>query len=546
VIGKDVPFGLLEAIVDEEEVAIRRSLSHLQAAEFLYEARLFPELEYTFKHALTHEVAYGSLLHDRRRDLHAKVFGAIETLYSDATGENVDRLAHHALRGELWHKAVRYLRQAGARAAGRSALREATTCFEQALGALVHLADGRDTLEQAIDLRVELRQVLFPLGEVGRVFEYLHEAEALAHSLEDQRRLGQVSASMVHYYWAACQPDRAIIAGERAVDIAETLGDLAVQVDVNFHLGLAYISLGDYRRALECLVRNITSLQGDLARERLGMTGLPSVLSRSWSVMCLAELGQFENAIAPGEEAVRIAEAVDHPFSVIRACLQLGALYQRKGEFDKAIPLLERGLRVCEARQIPFLFPWIGSALGHVYALINRFADALPLLEAAAKPSSTTLVAHQSIRLAYLGEGYLLAGRLDDATVVARRAVDLSREHKERGHEAWSIWLLAEIASTSQDGATEPNYREAMSIAEELGMRPLVAHCHRGLGKFYFGTDDRQRSHSHLESAATMYREMAMQFWLEKAEAQVRELVSLASRTGTSLQAADMRGRRSV
>jgi len=129
---------------------------------------------------------------------------------------------------------------------------------------------------------------------------------------------------------------------------------------VNFHLGLALISLGDYRRALECLDRNIKSLNGDLVRERFGMTGVPAVLSRSWAAMCFAELGEFNEAISSGEEAVRIAQAVDHPFSLIRAYLQLGYLYQRKGEFLKAIPLLERGLSVCEGRQILFCFP--GSA----------------------------------------------------------------------------------------------------------------------------------------------------------------------------------------
>ena len=348
VIGKDVPLALLEVIAGEGNEDIQSGLSRLKAAEFIYEARLFPDVEYTFKHALTHDVAYGSLLHDRRRKLHAAVVETIERLFPDRLDEHIESLASHALRGELWAKAVHYLRQAGARAAGRSALREATAYFEQAVKALAHLPESADTLREAIDLRVELRQALFPLGEIDRVFEYLHQAETLAVVLGDQRRLGQIAASMTHYHWAACEPDQAVVAGRRAVEIANTLGDLALQVDVNFHLGLAFISLGDYRRAKDCLDWNIKSLEGDLVRERFGMTGLPAVLSRSWSAMCFAELGEFNEAIAFGEEAVRLADAVDHPFSLIRACLQLGSLYQRKGEFVKAIPPLERGSQVCE------------------------------------------------------------------------------------------------------------------------------------------------------------------------------------------------------
>ena len=160
VIGNEVPFALLQAIVEQSEEALRRGLGHLQAAEFLYETSLFPELEYTFKHALTHEVAYGSLLQERRRALHARIVEAIERLYADRLTEQAERLAHHALRGEVWDKAVAYCRQAGTKALARSAFREVVACFEQALAALRHLPESRATQEQAIDLRFDLRTAL--------------------------------------------------------------------------------------------------------------------------------------------------------------------------------------------------------------------------------------------------------------------------------------------------------------------------------------------------------------------------------------------------
>src|ERR671936_101588 len=128
-------------MADVPEDTLQRCLAHLQATALLYETRVFLEQEYTFKHALTHEVAYGSLLQEQRRVLHARIVEALEALAGDQVAEHVERLAHHALRGEVWEKAVAYCRQAGAKAGARSANREAVVYFEQALGALGHLPE---------------------------------------------------------------------------------------------------------------------------------------------------------------------------------------------------------------------------------------------------------------------------------------------------------------------------------------------------------------------------------------------------------------------
>jgi class 3 adenylate cyclase len=197
VIGKDVPMPLLLAIADAPEPEVRAELTHLQAAEFLYETRLFPDLEYTFEHALTHDVAYGGLLHDQQRPLHARIAEAIERLAPDRVAEQAERLAHHALRGELWEKAVAYLRQAGLRAMARAANREAIAHLEQGLGALRRLPETRETTELTIDIRLDLRTALSPLGDRARMGEHLHEAEVLARTLGDQYRLARIATFMV-------------------------------------------------------------------------------------------------------------------------------------------------------------------------------------------------------------------------------------------------------------------------------------------------------------------------------------------------------------
>jgi predicted ATPase len=169
VIGTEVPLPLLRAIADLPEDALHRGLAHLQAAEFLYETRLFPEQEYTFKHALTHEVAYGSLLLERRRVLHARLVEALEAFAVERLAEHIERLAHHAMRGEVWDKALAYCRQAGEKAMARSVHREAVGYLEQALSALARLPETRATREQAIDLRLALRSALTPSDNLGRI-----------------------------------------------------------------------------------------------------------------------------------------------------------------------------------------------------------------------------------------------------------------------------------------------------------------------------------------------------------------------------------------
>ena len=523
VTGKDVPYVVLQAIAELPEETLRRGLTHLQAAEFLYETSLFPELEYTFKHALTHEVAYGSLLQERRRAVHARIVEAMERLYADRLPEHVERLGHHAFRGEVWAKAVQYLRQAGGRAFDRSANREAVACFEQALDALTHLPESRDTVEQAIDLRLELRNVLVPLGEFGRLFDRLLEAEALAEALGDQHRLGWVFGYRAHAFSLMGDHNHAIESGRRGLALAETIGDLGSQVLANHYLSVAYFFLGDYGRTIEVARRNIQSLSGDLIRERFRLPGLPAVFAHAYLAWSFAELGQFPDGIAHGHEAIRIAEAVNHPYSQIYADLNVGYLNLRKGDLRTAVRLLEHGRQLCQATDIRFLFPFIAAFLGSAYATGGRVPEAVGLLEQGVEALiSMRIVIVRSLLISLLGEAYLFAGRTDDSLEFAERALSLSREHNERGYEAWALRLLGEIAAHGSPPDVEQAgsyYHDATTLAEELGMRPLVAHCHLGLGKLCRRTDKREQAHEHLSTATTMYREMDMGFWLEKAEA---------------------------
>jgi class 3 adenylate cyclase/tetratricopeptide (TPR) repeat protein len=523
VVGKDVPFALLQGIAELSDDMLRGALGRLQAAEFLHESGLFTDLEFTFKHALTHEVTYGSLLADRRRALHATVVEIMERVYAGRLAEHVDRLAHHALRGEVWDKAVTYFRQAGAKAAARSAYREAVTCLEQALTALPHLPATQGRLEEAIDLRFDLRTSLLPLGQLEKGLDYLREAEGLARTLDDPRRLAWASAYMISSCWLTGRLTDALAFAETAQAIAETLGDFRLKVVANQYLAAARWNVGDYQTATDLFRKVTESLEGELSRERFGQALLPSVFARRYLAQALAERGAFDQSIAEAQEGLRIAEAADHPFSLGQAYLALGYVHAVKGELDQAVPLLERALVMSRDWNIRLLSPSCMGFLGYTYARSGRLGEGLALLaQAMAAFESGVATVFHSLVTTHSGEACILAGRLQEAHRHAERALTLTRERGERGDEAYALRLLGEIYSREtppDDGRAEARYRQAMSLADHLGMRPLVAHCHFGLGKLFRSTDKHEQAQEHLITAATMYREMGMTYWLEKAEA---------------------------
>src|SRR5262249_19421825 len=251
-------------------------------------------------------------------------------------------------------------------------------------------------------------------------------------------------------------------------------------------------------------------------------------MCRAWLGWCFAELGQFSEGLALAEEGARIAETLDHPFSITVACWGLGLLHSQRGDIDDGIAVLERALRLCREGPFLVLFPWTAAWLGYGYALAGRAVEVQPLFsEAAEKVTSMKGYAFHAIVLALTADALLLGGQFDEAIVRGEQALALARERGERGTEARILRLLGDArwrAGESGLGAAEAYYREAMALTVELGMRPLAAHCHLGLGTFYRRTGEREQARERFTTATTMYREMDMRFWLDQAEAALNDL----------------------
>ncbi len=515
VIGMDVPFSLLQAIADPSDDALQRGLAHLQAAEFLYQARLFPDVEYTFKHGLTYEVAYGSLLNERQQALHARIVEVIEALYPDRLAEHVERLAHHATRGKVWEKAVRYLSQAGARALDRSAHREAAPYFEQALAALTHLPETQETRGQGIDLRLGLRNSLFPLGEIDAVRGHLRDAEGLASALDDQERLARVLVATSHHFLVTGDARDARQFGKRAYAIADELGNRALQVVTNLYLGAALVALGEFDEARERLEKTTHLLEGDLVRERFGLHGFPAAIARSYLAWLLAERGHFADARACGQEGIDIADAAHHAYSQAYASWGLAFSHVVRGDLAEAARILEGAATLVREWNLPLIGALVSALLGLVRARSGRAAEAVDLLQEAEAGYERLFgngVWH-SLSVTWLSEALLLSDRAQEARVAAERALALTRKFNHRVCEPWTLRVLGQIAAGrgSPDEVTAAGYyRETLALAGELGMRPLVAHCHVDLGRLGLRVGKGQEAHEHFAKAATMAREMQM------------------------------------
>ncbi|HSB42803.1 MAG TPA: adenylate/guanylate cyclase domain-containing protein [Methylomirabilota bacterium] len=528
VIGKDVPLPPLQEIADLPEEAVRRNLTLLQAGEFLYEISLFPSVEYTFRHALTHEVAYGTLLQDRRRALHGRVVQAMERLYADRLPEHFERLAHHAVRGEVWAKAVAYLRQAGAKAAARSANREAVNFFEQAMAVLGRLPEGRSATELAIDLRLDLRSPLLQLGQLERVLTLSQEAEAMAEKLGDEQRLARVYTYLINYHYLKGEPDLAIEYGERCLRIGDAARDPALQALAQGYLGYSCHAQGQYGRAHSILRENVEALELVQGETAGGQTGVSYVTSSGWLAFTLAEIGEFDAAALSLDRAQRAGEASGHAYTQTIARTMAGLAWLRRGQLERALPALQRSLDACREKSLDVWRPIPSSLLGLTLVLLGRREEGVRLLEDGVSLTEALGVrAYLALWTANLGEGLAAAGHLDRARSVAQRALDLALRHKERGHQAWALRLLGELAAQSEPpapGEAEGYYGQALALAEELEMRPLQARAHLGLGRLLRLTGDRDRAEEHLARALGLLREMDMRLWLSRTAEELLHL----------------------
>jgi DNA-binding NtrC family response regulator len=413
VIGKDVPLVLLEALSGREPGALAAGLRRLTAAQFLEDGALRAEPGYAFKHVLTQEAAYATLAPHERRDLHRRAIAAIERAHADRLVEHLDQLGHHVVRGEVWGKAMAYLR----------------------VGAAPDTTDAVETLD------------------------------------------GLAGGSPL---WVAGQHARALERARADVSIATTYRNFDFQVMAHLQLGQIHHSTGAYRQATEVLERNVTMLAGDLTLHRIErLPALPAVLSLAWLALAQAGLGALDLARARAHEAVAVAGTGADACSRAVAGWAAGEVALLAGAAREAEEALAQARELARQLADGRLLPAIEAALGLALARQGRGAEGAAALEiAVSRADALGIACDQAMRVAAQAEAERLAGRLDAAEALGRRALELARRFGERGHEARALLgLSATAAARGPSAAADADRwaRLALDLGQELGMRGLVA-----------------------------------------------------------------------
>jgi len=444
VIGTDVPFALLQAVADFDEAALRQGLARLQAAEFVYESRLFPELEYAFKHALTHEVAYGGVLQDRRQALHARIVEAIERLYADRLAEQVELLAHHALRGRVLEKAVHYLHQAGAKAAARSANREAIGFFQQALTVLEELPQTPETLSKALDIRIALGTPLISLkGAPSEEVEisYLRGRD-LVDQLRDESRRFPVMWGLWYVKFTRGEYAQAIEAADQLLASAQKGDDSGQLLEAHHSFWPTLCAMGKSKAALHHMERGLALYDPErhASQAHVYAGHDPGVCCRFHLALARWSRGFPDRAAIEIQEALRLAERINHPLTTVATVWFEAWLQYQRGDREAASEAAERLLTLANTHR---LNPWVDIAL----------------------------VLRQAGRREKLGTGSLddVRRQVDSIMATATRKVfslcTLAELYAEAGDAAQGRAVLASIGESSRRGLYAP---EVLRIDGEL------------------------------------------------------------------------------
>jgi len=520
VIEREFSYEIIKRLMAFPEQELLSHLSILKDSELLYERGIFPQSVYVFKHALTREVAYNSLLLKARKKIHEKIVIAVEDLYPESLGEYYELFAYHSLQGEDWQRAYRYNREAGLKTFSLSAYEEAQKYFEAALEALHNLPRTRKWIEKEIDLGFNIRAALFPQARHEEWVKRMRDAEQLAKQIDDDARLSNVFNYLSNFHWIRGECLKAIEVGQKGLDLARRAGDFSCQVATIFHLGFYFHTIGDFPKQIELHQEIRKIVTGEAVFQRHGMASVPSATARSCLALGMAELGDFKLIERIGQEAVEIAEQVRNAFTLVGVYVFLGMAYLRLGKVKLALQLLEKSHQTCLNSGVRSLFSYTAGSLGYAYLLLNEPSRALIIVEEGVREENLEAAAFWiSHPLTVLADAYRANGKKELASETAIRALDVASSREERTLEAWAILVMAKVnADMGRLEQAMDWYQRGLNQAAELSMLPLTAHCHMGLGQLYLKREHSEEARSEMEAAIDLYRSMGMSYWLPQAE----------------------------
>jgi predicted ATPase/class 3 adenylate cyclase len=516
VAGSDLRLAVLRAVTGRSEQELRLALARLLATRFVRVARLAPDVEYRFEHALTRDVAYEGLLHDHRRALHGAVLGVLEALHAGRLAEVAETLAFHAVRAEAWEKAVDHLRTVATRAYERGSMTEALERLDLALELSGRLAPTDDNARRVLEVRLDLHAPLLMLGRTQRMIALHDESLGMARRIGDPVRLGRALYRVSSARWIAARYSEGLEAAREALQVAGT--DPECRIYATLYLGFHSMFSGSYREAIGHFRAIVEGADAALSLRRFGASAPAYIAANNFLVWSLASVGEFEPALAHGRRSVEAADASGAPPSQTPAYMFFALALAYRGQFEEALRFAEEALRLAEARHIVSWLPAAASTFGWILAWVGRAKEGLPHLELSVNVhESLGLNALLSLFCRRWAEGLHLAGRARDAEGVVERALELAGRFGERGAGAEALLTRGEIVEAVDPADTaraDDLYARAGAAAEALDMRPLVARAHLRRGQLWRRAALGDGGREHLAIAERMLGGMDMRYWL--------------------------------
>jgi class 3 adenylate cyclase/tetratricopeptide (TPR) repeat protein len=483
IIGAEGPRHLLLSIAALGHSEFDQRLAVLEARGFL---RLLGD-NFAFKHVLTREVVYDSILSETRQAAHLDVVRSIEEQSSKFGNENAEALARHSLAGLDWPRAAKYFRIAAERASEFSAFHESAAHLRIVLMSLEKLGTSNKVLVETIDTLLSLRRALFAAGDLSPILGHLTKAAELAEQIGDEARLAAANIFISNLYSHRGRLDEAIETGSRALAIAQRLGDFNLQISASIVLSLAYEFGGRSREVVASLEPIAATVDADMDHPHFAT-------SASFSVQCIAilagafaSLGRFEDADQYAKRAVELARKRGRPYDVGLATYYLALVQLRRARIDETIAIVQGGIRDA----VGFVIPWLHSALGYAYLVKGDAAEARALLEDVHERCRLMGLDFLTVRTtAWLAFANLRLGDTATAERLSASALARASAHSYRELEAWLLRLRATLRfnQTPQDHADAVTMVEsALGITAELGLELERTHCIRVLAEITDG-----------------------------------------------------------
>jgi len=523
VIGKDFAFRILQTITGMRE-ELKSYLLNLQELEFIYEKSLFPELEYLFKHALTQEVAYESLLVKRRKELHDRIGQAIEELYPERLEEFYEMLAHHYSSSENHQKAYQYLKLSGDKASRSYSNWEAVRFYKGAINVLNTLPETEENKRRGVQVRL---LISMPMASVGYPeddsLQILQEGERLSRELGDHRSLANFYSGIGFYYSMKGQPVLGIQYSESSFYEAAKVKDIDLMAPTGFDLCISYHSRGDCSKVIDVASKTIALLEKTQRQSESWGRPNPYLALHALYANAMDMLGDFRGGQKVREKALRFAREIEDLNALSTAELTHGmSLVIHKGDGKSGVKHLQSCIRYCEEGQMLVILGMAWGGLGWGYYLLGELDTALEYTEKGLKMQSDAgLPVLLSLPYCALCMVHFDSGDLKRSQTCAEEALRLSENNNEKWVEGISRTLLGRVLDKrdkSQYAKAEEYILQGIKILDELRIRPNFSIGYLYLGEFYADTGQTEKALETLKKAESEFQEMGMDYWLRRTQ----------------------------